>query len=147
MEPGVGAVCTALRPQEPRIPGLVRVASLLLPLELDPGVELRFVRAGCQSPSDAASDVSSTSHIVSECVREDPDGMPPPVGERYEERIGVRSAREHLAGGFTFAEFPISLTLLTWVVIRAVATDVTAQVANEMVAGSRRKTATRDRNF
>ncbi|KAA0711691.1 hypothetical protein E1301_Tti022392 [Triplophysa tibetana] len=73
MEPGVGAVCTALRPQEPRIPGLARVTSLLLPLELDPGVELRFVRAGFQSPSDAASDVSSTSHIVSECVREDPD--------------------------------------------------------------------------
>ncbi|KAA0715922.1 hypothetical protein E1301_Tti007045 [Triplophysa tibetana] len=130
MEPGVGAVCTALRPQEPRIPGLARVASLLLPLELDPGVERRFVRAGCQSPSDAASDVSSTSHIVSECVREDPDGMPPPVGERLEERIGVRSAREHLAGGFTFAEFPISLTLLTWVVIRAVATDVTAQTTD-----------------
>ncbi|KAA0702456.1 hypothetical protein E1301_Tti019020 [Triplophysa tibetana] len=117
-------VAAVLRPQEPRNPGV-----------------------GCQSPSDAAGDISSMSHIVSECVREDTDGITPPVGERLEERIGVRSAREHLAAGFTFAVFPILLTLLTWVVIGAVATDVTAQVADEMVAGSRRKTTTRDRNF
>ncbi|KAA0721191.1 hypothetical protein E1301_Tti019617 [Triplophysa tibetana] len=97
------------------------------------------------------------SHIVSECVAEDPDGMPPPVGERSEERIGGRSAREHLAGGFTFAEFPISLNAANTgrprgrspdvVDFGAVATNVTARVANEMVAGSRRKTVTRDRNF
>ncbi|KAA0723189.1 Dysferlin Dystrophy-associated fer-1-like protein [Triplophysa tibetana] len=79
--------------------------------------------------------------------------MPPPVGERSEERIGVRSAREHLAGGFTFAEFPISLNAANTgrprgrspdvVDFGAVATNVTARVANEMVAGSRRKTVTR----
>ncbi|KAA0713117.1 Sushi, nidogen and EGF-like domain-containing protein 1 [Triplophysa tibetana] len=68
-------------------------------------------------------------------MKEDPDGVPPSVGERSKERVGVRPARERLAGGCTVTEVPKSLTPLTGPEIWAVAIDVTARVADEMLAG------------